>query len=95
MNTHDCPKWSGCSAPICPLDSDWAVRVQLEGERVCFWLGEVVKPGGSARVGAVLGGELAEAIANLQPEMIARHGPLRRRLRQTAKTPSRLHGKGV
>ena len=27
MKISDCPKYETCSAPICPLDKDWKLRV--------------------------------------------------------------------
>ena len=44
-----CPKFDGCSAPICPLDPDWSRRIHRKGEPLCFYLLESVKPGARAR----------------------------------------------
>jgi len=32
---YECPRFSKCSAPICPLDPDWTERVYIEGEEKC------------------------------------------------------------
>jgi hypothetical protein len=40
MDMYSCPKWDGCSVPICPPDPDWKSRKILEGERVRFYLTE-------------------------------------------------------
>ncbi|MBU1091887.1 hypothetical protein KKA27_03450 [Patescibacteria group bacterium] len=31
----NCPRFSFCSAPICPLDPDWKNRTYLPGEPIC------------------------------------------------------------
>ena len=87
---YACTKFESCNAPICPLDPDWRDRSHIDAERICFYLCEYAKPGGAARVGAGLAGELAEAIATAYPAVCARYGPIRRRLRRVAHTPSRL-----
>jgi hypothetical protein len=48
MEMTDCPRFERCSAPICPLDSDWQERTQLKGEPTCFYLLEYVKGGAEA-----------------------------------------------
>ena len=48
MEMRDCPKWHGCNAPICPLDLEMLERAHQNGERVCLYLREYAKPGGTA-----------------------------------------------
>lgn len=43
----DCPRYSQCSAMICPLDKDWVMRTHLPEERVCTYLREYYKEQGS------------------------------------------------
>lgn len=43
MNISDCPKYETCSAPICPLDKDWKLRVLCNEDPTCFYLLESVK----------------------------------------------------
>ncbi len=33
-----CPRFDTCSAPICPLDSGWRLRVMLKDEPVCRYI---------------------------------------------------------
>lgn len=40
---EDCPRFSGCSANICPMDADWRKR-SPEGSPTCLYLLESVKP---------------------------------------------------
>ena len=50
MNMPDCPKFSACSAPLCPLDKDFRLRAHNPEDRVCFYLCESVKPGAEGRL---------------------------------------------
>lgn len=88
MSPRDCPRWERCSAPVCPIDP--SVGTHLEGERVCFWLVEASKCGGRVPHTPALSRELAEAIGRAYAEVMSGHGPIRRRLRRTAKTGSRI-----
>jgi hypothetical protein len=85
-----CPKWKKCSAPICPLHGDLLDCKHLRNERVCFYLLEQVKPGGRAKLRGVLPTDLADAIHEAHPTVVARYGPLRKALKRAATTPSRL-----
>ena len=87
---HDCPKYQHCSAPICPLDQEWRLRVHLPGERVCFYLTEYAKPGVRTKLRGVLPAELLKAVERAYPEIIARHGPIQKRLKKAAQSGSRL-----
>jgi len=92
VTPDQCPRYSNCSAPICPLDPDWRDRAHLDGERVCAWLVELSKTTVRASLPPALSGDQAQAIAEAAPSIYAAHGAIRRRLRQTARTPSRLRG---
>src|SRR5699024_11212984 len=91
------PKWDTCSANICPLDPDWHKRTHLAGERVCFWLTERAKDGGHARVAVRLApvrgacaGELNEAIAEAEPNILARQSHIKKVVRAASRTGSKL-----
>ncbi len=43
LNPQNCPKYDICSAPICPLDKDWKLRVLCNEDSTCFYLLESVK----------------------------------------------------
>jgi hypothetical protein len=58
-----CPRWERCSAAICPAEPRWRHSVHLSGERVCFYILELAKNGGQARLSRVLPAPLAEVIA--------------------------------
>jgi hypothetical protein len=42
---NHCPKFTKCSANICPLDNNWNKRTHLKGERVCYFLRELTVKG--------------------------------------------------
>lgn len=63
---QDCPKFSGCSAAVCPLDHDWRLRNCEEVDRTCFYLTESVKAGGHERIKEVLNGEMLLACVALR-----------------------------
>lgn len=42
---RECPKYSICSAALCPLDPDWQRRAFAKGDSVCHWQREAVAPG--------------------------------------------------
>ncbi len=90
MKMTDCPKFDRCSALICPLDADWAARVHLKGERICFYLLEYVKPGAKARFRGSTAREIYEAIQFLLPRILSRYAPLKRALRRAVRTGSRM-----
>lgn len=90
MSECQCPRHERCSAPICPADPQWRERTMLNGERVCLLFVEASKHGGRLPQTPTLSVELVRAVQSAYPEAVARYGPLRRRLRETASTPSRL-----
>ncbi len=87
---RDCPRFDRCSANICPLDADWGLRQHLKGERICFYLTELVKPGGMVRIDTRLSSELAEEVSNTHPAIVARFCEIRYELKRAAKRPPRL-----
>lgn len=40
---HNCQKYDGCSAPLCPCDDGIALRVHIKGEPICFFIRQFVK----------------------------------------------------
>ena len=94
---NDCPKYSRCSAAICPLDPNWRLARQLPGERVCFFLREWSKRGGEARVAVVLLPNVVEAVAQAHRAITLAHrgqamgwGDIRRSLARWADAGSKL-----
>jgi len=90
MDMSKCPKFDGCSAPICPLDPEWRIRKHLDGERVCFYLTEFSKEAGKALLKEGLPREHYEALVRVYPEVITLSGPIRRQLKRSSKNPPRI-----
>lgn len=77
-----CPKFEACSAPICPLDPDWAKRSHGKGEAVCHWLRLWAKNPASLDTAGIAAGVVAE----VAPNIVRTFGPLRRSLERAAKS---------
>jgi hypothetical protein len=85
-----CSKFDGCNAPICPL-GDYLRGRHLPGERVCLWLREAVKPGGMARITQAATEQVATAVAEALPAIIASSGAdLRHKLAEASRCGSKL-----
>jgi hypothetical protein len=101
MQPMQCPRFDSCSAPVCPLDSNWQSVPHLHGERACFWLMEIGKRGGEASVATRLRGEVFEKVSQVHPELSypvagnstqagEAHSQLLYKLREAWKTGSRI-----
>ena len=90
----DCPKWESCSAPICPIDPNWGARRHRPGERICRWLLELAKSEGSTVLAGALSVETASTVAEVSPDIIARHSDIRAKLRYAAGQGSRTVAAG-
>ena len=87
----ECPRYSQCSAPICPLDPDWRKRSHLPGEPVCRWLTELAKPAGNRNIRDVLRGDLADRVVQVAPAILSHCGaPLRGAVKRASRTGSKL-----
>ncbi len=85
-----CPKFDRCSAPICPLDPDWRLRVYRRDEPICFYLLEYVKPHARAQFIGGMAMPIYEAIERSMDAMCSRYAPLRKALERAKRTGSRL-----
>jgi len=93
MKMEDCPKYKGCSAPICPLDPNWRKVQHLKHERVCFYLCEAQKGGSEAIFGGRGLGYPYQLMVEATPDISIRWGPIRKALAKAAKTGSRMDNK--
>ena len=84
---EDCPKFGGCSASICPLDSDFQNRVHLQNERICIYLREAAKHGCRLPETPSLP---YKAVNAHYLTIIENFGPIRRALRRSARMGSKL-----
>jgi hypothetical protein len=87
---QSCPRWRSCSAPICPLDTDWRLRKHLQSEPTCGLLLELAKPGGEATLRACLPAKVAEGAISVAAEVMAAHGPIRRACGRASRSGSKL-----
>jgi len=87
MNCEECPKFSRCMAPICPLDSQKYESAMLQGERVCYFLREIVKPGAKQRFFFFGYGHIfTEILPEVNP-LARKHLELKRQLLKAKTTP--------
>ena len=86
----DCPKYSACSANVCPLDDDRHLRSHLNGERVCYYLTEAVKRDARANFASVRLGDLYEVVLPRIPEIVSKHRIIGRALLSASKSRSRM-----
>ncbi len=93
MNTlkmYHCPRFDRCSAPICPVDPDWKLRVYRKGEPICFYLLEYVKPDAEAQFQGSIGVQIYAAIKKHLDAISHRYAPLSRALERAKRTGSRM-----
>jgi hypothetical protein len=91
MVMETCPKYQGCSAPICPLDPNWHKTKHLKDERVCFYLCEAQKDGSELRFRGKGMGKLYQLIVEITPDISIRWEPIRKVLKRAANTGSRMN----
>lgn len=87
---RDCPRWDGCSAPVCPLAGDWRRCGHLDGERICGLLSELVKDGGEARLRGALPVALVDSLTEVAPKVAATYSRIRRGLDRASRSSSRI-----
>ncbi len=88
MKMQNCPKFERCSAPICPLNEQPSAH--LKGEPVCYYLRELVKQGGKAKISGCLPEEIVEALENGLPVILSRWSDIKFQLGRSAQTGSRI-----
>ncbi len=86
---RDCPRFDRCSATVCPLDPQWRERIHRKADRTCAWLLEAAKPAGAATIRGALPMGLAAQVLRTLPEIVSRHGSIRRRLETAATSGSK------
>ena len=91
MNMETCPKFQGCSAPICPLDSNWRKVRHLKGERICFYLCEAQKYHAEAIFGGRGLKDLYQVMVEATPDISLRWGTIKKALAKAARTGSRMN----
>ena len=93
MKMRECPKFEGCSAPVCPLHKPISEQEHLENERICYYLIEIQKHGSKANFDQSGLGQLHEVIARAAQELFSQpesHKYLQKQLLKAATTGSRM-----
>lgn len=90
---EDCSKFHHCSAPICPIDSNWQKRKHLKGERVCFYLCETQKYDSEAIFRGKGLEKLYQRMVKAAPDISVQWGTIKKALTKAAKTDSRINKK--
>jgi len=92
VSMHECPKLNSCCAPVCPLDPEWRDRTQLNSEPVCFYLLEIVKESGAARIRHGTPDGMAQQVVAVLDELSSQvgHAYIRSQLRRAANAGSRI-----
>lgn len=85
-----CPKWHSCSAPICPLDGNWANRSIQSEDAICFYLSEAVKDGAEARFEGAGLGEIYFWVREVLPGVLSSSGRMRRAIERARASGSRM-----
>ena len=91
LSSCHCPRYLGCSAPICPLDPGCLTEAtHLAGERICSYITELCKPDGAATLRQFLELEIAERVIQRGPQILERFSSIRRVCARSALNPSKL-----
>ena len=89
-----CPRFNGCNAPICPLDSDVLDRVHVKGDPACYYLRLYVKNALWGLKPGSLPANLPIRVAELYPLLFFRYAPLKAALLRAAKSPPKRFSRG-
>lgn len=87
---QECPKWSGCSVPICPLDTLAHLRIMNANEPVCPYVSEAVKHDSAKTFEAAGLDWLHQETTRALSELERWHGPIRNRLTRAKSTGSKM-----
>ena len=84
-----CPRFDHCSAPICPIDTDWRKRAHRKGEPVCAYLRRYAKDPLWGQKQGTVPTELWLKVVEVYPQVIERYGPLKQVLKRSSSSPFR------
>lgn len=85
-----CSKFDHCSATLCPLDPDRAMRKVHRDDPVCFYLLEISKPGGVERISMGHSEEFIKVVTTVYMEVTSTACPIKKSLQRAQQTPSRI-----
>ena len=90
MNISDCPKYETCSAPICPLDKDWRLRVLCIEDSTCFYLLESVKDASKTHFELAQLGVMYERICEVREDICTTHKRISSKVEAAKNSGSRM-----
>ena len=90
----ECPRFDGCSAPICPIDPKWEERGCRKGEAVCFFLRHHAKNALQATNTGSVPEELAQRVVQAFPKICTRYVTIKTSLKRAAQSQPRGFKKG-
>jgi hypothetical protein len=85
-----CPRWSKCSAGLCPLGSSGPTGRHVKGDPTCHFARTAVKAGGPESIALQVGPAFAEAVVRAIPAYRAAHPQLGGRLTEAARSGLRV-----
>lgn len=90
MKIKDCPKYETCSAPICPLDKDWKLRVLCIEDPTCFYLLESVKDASKTHFELAQLEVMYERIREVRNDICTTHKRLAKKVEAAKNSGSRM-----
>lgn len=96
MKPSDCPKWTQCECPLCPLDMSWrdaadkGQSAHLKGEAICPYLRLAVKNGGVDELYSSVPEHIADHIVEVLPEIMERHRDIKSKLETASRSKSKM-----
>ena len=87
---ESCSKFDHCSATVCALDPDRAMRKVHRDDPVCFYLLEISKPGGVERISMGHSEEFIKVVTTVYLEVASTACPIKKSLERAKQTPSRM-----
>ena len=90
MKISDCSKYETCSAPVCPLDKDWKLRVLCIEDSTCFYLLESVKDASKTHFELAQLGEMYERICEIRDDICTTHKRISNKVEAAKNSGSRM-----
>ncbi len=85
-----CPKYDTCSAPICPLDKDWKLRVLCIEDPTCFYLLESVKDASKTHFELAQLGVMYVKICEVRDDICTTHKRISNKVKAAKNSGSRM-----
>jgi len=90
LTPQNCPKYDTCSAPICPLDKDWKLRVLCNEDSTCFYLLESVKDASATHFELAQLGVMYERIYEVRDDICTTHKRISNKVEAAKNSGSRM-----